>query len=215
MAKLGESLSFIASLESEEYNKMLSDFASAVETETERGAVLNIVSFIDERLIALLNGFFPNKLKTKALIEQLDGSPLSTLMYRAKIANVLYLITDNEYEAIKIMAMIRNEFAHNWGTAWSNSELTDNFKKAIKKLLTLSYAEELKKMYRGEIEGSNKGWFFYISSKVISDLLARQSYAENLGKRLPEKYISIFDLPIEERKRIIMAEQSRRQAQNP
>lgn len=82
-------------------------FIKEVEAETTRGAVLNITSFIDELLIKLLINYFPNTDHTASLLENLDTC-MSSIMDRANIAFALALLKKKEFDAIKIIARIRN-----------------------------------------------------------------------------------------------------------
>lgn len=120
---LSESFGFISAPKNDEERSWQCRFISEVESETVRGAVLNITSFIDELLIRLLQSFFPNESKARDLLSSLD-SCMSTLMHRANVAHALALIRDSEFEAIKVVARVRNEFAHKWdGSSFKSDEI--------------------------------------------------------------------------------------------
>jgi DNA-binding MltR family transcriptional regulator len=187
---LSDSFGFISAHRTVEETSWQCRFIREVESETVRGAVLNITSFIDELLIRLLQSFFPNESKAKTLLSSLD-SCMSTLMHRANVAHALALIRDNEFEAIKVVAKIRNEFAHKWD---ASSFESDEISKLVQKI---------PKQYFEGLDGTNKAKFMFICSQLIQELLDRHLYASHLRKRLPEVYLDMFDLPLEERQRLL------------
>jgi len=164
-------------------------FINEIEKESPRGAVLTIVSFIDELLIKLLGSYFPNKEHASKLLADLDGC-LSTIMHRANIAFSLALLRKKEYEAIKVLARIRNEFAHKWDGGGFDS-------KEISKLVS-SFPGEYFKC----IDGTNRAKFNCVASDIVQQLLSRSDYAVELRKKLPKTYKDIFDLSDEERKKL-------------
>ncbi|SOE59126.1 Mannitol repressor [Burkholderia sp. YR290] len=183
-----ESFAFMSGSTSEIERAWQCRFIEEVERESERGAVLTIVSFIDELLIRLLKSAFPNKTHAEKLFQEMDGC-LSTIMYRTNIALALSLLRQKEFDAIKILARIRNEFAHKWdGTAFDDP--------TISKLITKFPAE-----YFIGITGSNKAKFNRIASEVVQQLLERANYAHELYKTIPSQYRDYFDLSEEERRR--------------
>ncbi|HCE2128602.1 TPA: hypothetical protein NG573_004663 [Vibrio parahaemolyticus] len=182
-----ESFAFIGYVESPEESQWQSRFITEVEKESPRGAVLTIVSFIDELLIKLLKGYFPNKEHGEKLLESLDGC-LSTIMHRANVAYALALLREREYKAIKVLARIRNEFAHKWdGTDFNN--------KQIEKLVN-SFPQK----YFEYVEGTNRAKFNCVASKIVQELLTRVKYAENICIHLPKEYRDIFDMSDAERR---------------
>lgn len=193
---LSEYFGFMAVSGSQEENLWLARFAQEVESETTRGRVLNLTSFIDELLIKSLKNYFPNSAHADSLLTSLEGC-LSTIIYRANIAYSLSLLRKREYEAIKIIAKVRNEFAHKWdGIDFESNEVS----KLIKKLPS-DYFEYF--------DGSNKARFQFVCSQIISELLERHKYARRIKERLPREYKDIFDLPLEERQKILRREQGR------
>ncbi|CAE6864526.1 hypothetical protein IQ288_05105 [Burkholderia sp. R-69980] len=187
-----ESFAFSSAPKDAEERAWQARFINEVEGESARGAVLTIVSFIDELLIDILNSYFPNKSHSERLLCELDGC-LSTIMHRANIAFALSLLREREFKAIKALARIRNEFAHKWdGTSFDN--------KVISKFVNSFPAE-----YFEGIEGSNRAKFNCVASDTVQQLLARSSYAEDICHYLPKEYKDIFDRPIEERRRLLEA----------
>lgn len=185
-----EHFGFFAAPKNEEEKIWQIRFISEVEKESPRGAVLTLVSFIDELLVKLLRSYFPNKDHASKLLTDLDGC-LSTIMHRANIAFSLALLKEKEYKAIKVLARIRNEFAHKWdGTDFGNKE--------VSKLVKLFPAE-----YFEYVDGSNRAKFNCVASDVIQQLLDRSDYAVALHNKLPKEYRDIFDLTDEERKTLL------------
>lgn len=192
-SQLSESFGFVSIDSNLEEMEWKSRFIKEVEKESTRGAVLTIVSFIDELLIKVLTAFFPNKKHADKLLNNLDGC-LSTIMHRANIAFTLSLLREQEYKSIRILARIRNEFAHKWdGTDFEN----ENINKMI---------DSLPDDYFKYLDGSNKAKFNIVSSNIIQELSKKIKYSENLCKSLPKEYQDIFDLSNEERRLIIKRE---------
>lgn len=185
-----ESFGFCAAPKDQEEMLWQARFINEVEKESPRGAVLTIVSFIDELLINLLGAYFPNKSRASKLLADLDGC-LSTIMHRANIAFSLALLREKEYKAIKLLARIRNEFAHKWdGTSFESKE--------IYKLVSSFPAEYFK-----YFDGTNRAKFNCVASDVVQELLSRSEYASAIHKKLPKVYRDIFDLTDEERKELL------------
>ncbi|CAE6717652.1 hypothetical protein R75465_01179 [Paraburkholderia aspalathi] len=112
-------------------------------------------------------------------------------MHRANVAFALSLLREREYKAIKVLARIRNEFAHKWdGTAFD----TDEVSKLVK-----SFPPE----YFIYVDGTNRAKFNRVASDVVQELLGRYQYAEEICQILPREYRSIFDLSDEERRQFL------------
>lgn len=194
-SQLAESFGFMAAPRSDEEMKWQARFINEVESETTRGAVLNMTSFIDELLIKLLRSYFPNSQHADSLLKNLD-SCISSIMDRANIAYALALLKKKEFEAIKIIARIRNEFAHKWdGSGFDSGE--------VPKLI-----EKLPRDYFEYVDGSNKSKFNFVCSQIIQEFLERHYYASHLSCGLPKEYMSIFDLTLEERQKIMKKERT-------
>jgi hypothetical protein len=193
--QLAESFGFMAAPRSDEEMEWQARFINEVESETTRGAVLNMTSFIDELLIKLLRSYFPNSQHADSLLRNLD-SCISSIMGRANIAYALALLKKKEFEAIKIIARIRNEFAHKWdGSGFDAGE--------VPKLI-----EKLPRDYFEYVDGSNKSKFNFVCSQIIQELLERHHYASELSFGLPKEYMSIFDVTLEERQKIMKNERT-------
>lgn len=186
-----EHFAFIAAPTTEEEMKWQLRFIEEVEAETTRGAVLNITSFIDELLIKLLSSYFPNSEHAKTLFANMD-SCISSIMDRANIAYALALLKKKEFEAIKIIARIRNEFAHKWDGSDFDSG-------AVPKLI-----DKLPSEYFEYVDGTNKAKFNCVSSQIIQELLERRRYASHINARLPKEYRDIVaPPPLEERQQFL------------
>lgn len=188
-----ESFGFMAAPRTEEEMEWQARFIAEVEAETTRGAVLNITSFIDELLIKLLSSYFPNSAHAESLLTNMDGC-VSSIMDRANIAYALALLRKKEFNAIKIIARIRNEFAHKWDGSGFDSG-------GVPKLI-----DKFPKEYFEYVDGTNKAKFNCVTSQVIQELLERHRYAKGIHDRLPKEYKDIFDLTLEERQIILARE---------
>jgi len=163
-----------------------SRFITEVNKESIRGLVLTTVSFIDELLIKILKAYFPDKDYANKLLNDLDGC-LSTISYRSNICYALALIHEQEHKSIKILARIRNEFAHKWdGTNFDNE--------CISKLVS-SFSP---KYFLGKT-GNNKAKFIRVASNTIQNLSIRIERTEKICNLLPKKLIYFEDLSEEER----------------
>lgn len=188
--KLSEGFGFFSAADNNEEAQWQSEFVSQVNSETVRGSVLNITSFIDELLIRLLMSYFPNNKKAREIFLNLD-SPMATLISRANIAHALSLLRDDEITAIKIIARIRNEFAHKWES--------DAFERPD----IIKQINKIPSRYLWGHTGTGRAKFNFLSSQIIQELLDRPKYAARINQRLPKVYKDFFDLTIEERQAIL------------
>lgn len=174
-----ESFGFMSAPASEDEAAAQLRFITEVERESTRGAVLTIVSYIDELLVDLLKLYLPNKAHVAELVKRLEGC-LSTIVYRADIAFALALLRKREYELIKILAKIRNEFAHNWeGEVFDSKDVA-------------ALADKLRGKFQ-HVDGTNKAMFNCAASEIVQQLQQRRIYAARLGDRLPKEYRDAFD----------------------
>ncbi len=172
--EIPDSFGFMACPESDEEKDKLERFAEEVNEETVRGMVLNITSFIDELLVTVLHSYLPNVKKSKKLLYDDLDSCLGTLMNRANIAHSLSLITDNEFDWIKYIARIRNEFAHGWEKVSFESN-------EIKKLTNKLNHPNLNKY-----SATPRAKFMYIGGELVQHLFRRNEYARILREKLPD-----------------------------
>lgn len=172
--KLSESFGFIAAPETKSEEERLGNFVREVESETVRGMVLNITSFIDEQLITLLLSYFPNQQKAEKLLLEDMGGCLGTVMDRANIAHVLALITDSEFAWIRLIARIRNEFAHHW----------DGADFAQTKIIKLT--SKLTHPVFDSHDASPRARFMFVAGELVQYLSRRNEYAIALREQMPE-----------------------------
>ena len=170
---LSENFGFIAAPETQLEEERLGRFILEVESETVRGMVLNITSFIDELLINLLLSYFPNRVKAEKLLLNDLGGCLGTIMDRANIAHALALITDEEFGSIKLIARVRNEFAHHWDGADFTQE------KIVKLTCKLKHA-----VFESH-DASPRAKFMFITGELVQQLLRRYEYALALRDQMP------------------------------
>lgn len=181
---------FTCIVRTQEEQQFYADFYASVEAETLRGKVMNITSYIDESLIHLLREFFPNTAHANKLLSNMDGC-ISTIMDRANMAFALSLLRQREFDAIRCLAKIRNEFAHNWK---QRDFEADSIDKIIRKF-PVDYFKHL--------EGTNEAKYLFLSAQIIQDLMHREEYAARLRKKLPNEYKEFIDLSLEERQAIM------------
>ncbi|MCG6202915.1 hypothetical protein [Psychromonas antarctica] len=163
------SFEFMAFIEDEGTRVFLEKFSSQVKAENCRGKVINIVSFVDYLLSELLIKFSPNKLKATKLTSDLSGC-LNSIMNKANVCHMLALLTDNEFEHIKLLANVRNDFAHDWLTDFTSSQV-------VKRIGKLSSNSNL----------SSEAKFMVIGGELVTLLHHRLGYAEILNEDLPNK----------------------------
>lgn len=187
---LSGQFAFVAVPRTDEEEQFYADFFASVEAETLRGKVMNITSYIDESLIHLLREFLPNTEHTNKLLTNMD-SCLSSIMDRANMAYALSLLRQREFEAIRCLAKIRNEFAHNWKR---KDFVADSIDKIVRK-----FPEH----YFEFFDGTNEAKYMFLSAQIIQSLMRREEYAAMLSKRLPTEYKDFSDLSLEERQDIL------------
>ena len=105
--------------------KELSEFLNAFNKESDRGAVLNAATVLDDWLSQILKEFLADNQSAKNLLNGFNA-PLGTFSSKAAAAHALGLIQDNEYHEITIIRKIRNEFGHNWrGISFNTQKIAD------------------------------------------------------------------------------------------
>jgi DNA-binding MltR family transcriptional regulator len=189
-SSLAGEFGFMSVARTQEEQQFYADFYASVEAETLRGKVMNITSYIDESLIHLLREFFPNTAHANKLLTNMD-SCISTIMDRANMALALSLLRQREFEAIRCLTKIRNEFAHNWK---QRDFEVDSIDKIVRKFPA---------DYFKNLEGTNEAKYLFLSAQIIQDLMHREEYAARLRKHLPTAYIDFIDLSLEERQAIM------------
>ena len=76
-------------------------------TESERGAVLISVSYLEGQLKSIIAAYPRSGKATEKLLDDFNG-PLGTFGARSHAAAALELITDREYQELKRLGKIRN-----------------------------------------------------------------------------------------------------------
>ncbi|WP_119304963.1 MltR family transcriptional regulator [Dongia deserti] len=103
----------------------LENFLNEFDRETDRGLALVGAAVIDEKLEQTLRAFFRDDedLADRLLKAEKQG-PLSSFAVRADAALALGLLVPFEYDEIKLIAKIRNRFAHQrHGTTFKSPEI--------------------------------------------------------------------------------------------
>jgi mannitol operon repressor len=91
----------------------LARFSTALNAESDRGAVLIAGSRLDEVLQGILTAFLRDTKSAKELLEGFNA-PIGTFASRVSMCHALGLIEDHEYDEITLMRKVRNEFGHKW-----------------------------------------------------------------------------------------------------
>ena len=99
-------------------------FLDDLSRESERGAVLISVSYLEQQLKEIVSAFL---CEGKASERLLDGfnAPLGTFAARAAAAAALGLISEREYREPETIRKIRNDFAHDHRTSFSDQSIVD------------------------------------------------------------------------------------------
>ena len=99
-------------------------FLNDLNKESERGAVLISVSYLEGQLRDILAAYLGPGKAAESLLNEFNG-PLGTFGARSAAAAALGLITDGEYQELKRLGKIRNEFAHRHSTNFSDQKIID------------------------------------------------------------------------------------------
>ena len=99
-------------------------FLDDLNKESERGAVLISVSYLEGQLKSIIAAYLRSGKATEKLLDDFNG-PLGTFGARSHAAAALELITDREYQELKRLGKIRNEFAHRHRATFSDRSIID------------------------------------------------------------------------------------------
>ena len=105
----------------------LKDFAPFLDdlnSESERGAVLISVSYMERQLKEIVSAFLCEGDASAHLLEGFNA-PLGTLAARTAAAAALGLISGQEYRELETIRKIRNQFAHDHHTSFSDQGIVD------------------------------------------------------------------------------------------
>jgi len=140
----------------------LSDFLREFNNESDRGAALTAASMLDELLKEILNAYLADVPERDDLLVGFYA-PLGTFSSRTSAVYALGLIQQNEYEEIKLIRKIRNEFGHKWKSVSFNSGRVADFCRQLPWLGPSEY----------EAESTLRGRFNAVVTILLSDLLWR------------------------------------------
>ena len=99
-------------------------FLDGLNKESERGAVLISVSYLESQLKSIIAAYLCPGKAAKILLDDFNG-PLGTFGARSHAAAALGLVTDQEYRELQMLGKIRNEFAHRHRTTFSDQSIID------------------------------------------------------------------------------------------
>ena len=99
-------------------------FIDDLNRESERGAVLISVSYLERQLKEIVSAFLCEGDASARLLEGFNA-PLGTLAARASAAAALGLISGREYRELETIRKIRNQFAHDHRTSFSDQGIVD------------------------------------------------------------------------------------------
>ena len=91
--------------------KGFAPFLDDLNKESERGAVLISVSYLERQLKEIISAFLCEGDASERLLEGFNA-PLGTLAARAAAATAMGLISMQEYRELETIRKIRNQFAH-------------------------------------------------------------------------------------------------------
>ena len=142
----------------------LMKFLSALNEESERGAVLISLSMLDDQLRQIIHAFLLDQPRTKPLLEGFNA-PLGTLSARALAAVSLGLISEDEYADLDLLRKVRNEFAHNVHVSFEDQRVRD----LCKRLMHAAHDY-------GDVVVGSRGQFTSAAVALISNLTNRPHY---------------------------------------
>ena len=99
-------------------------FLDNLNKESERGAVLISVSYLEQQLKEIVSTFLCEGDASERLLEGFNA-PLGTLAARAAAATAMGLISTREYRELETIRKIRNQFAHDYCTSFSDQGIAD------------------------------------------------------------------------------------------
>ena len=157
-------------LDSHPHLKEFVPFLNDLNKESERGAVLISVSYLEQQLKEIISAFLCEGDVSKRLLEGFNA-PLGTLAARASAAMSMGLISMREYRELEAIRKIRNQFAHDYRTSFSDRGIADRCRN-----LTFS-AEDY-----GDVVVDARGQFTTAAVALILNLTNRMHYVSQ--KRL-------------------------------
>ena len=150
--------------------KEFTPFLDDLNRESERGAVLISVSYLERQLKEIVSAFLCEGEASARLLEGFNA-PLGTLAARAAAAAALGLISAREYRDVETIRRIRNQFAHDHRTSFSDQGIVDRCQ-------NLAFSA---KDY-GDVVVDSRGQFTTAALALILNLTNRSHYVSK--KRL-------------------------------
>ena len=144
--------------------KEFTPFLDDLNKESERGAVLISVSYLEQQLKEIVSGFLCEGDASKSLLEGFNA-PLGTLAARAAAAAAMGLISTREYRELNTIKKIRNQFAHHHRTSFSDRSIADRCRN-----LTFSAKDY------GDVVVGARGQFTTAALALILNLTNRSHY---------------------------------------
>ena len=111
-------------LDTHPHLKEFAPFLDDLNKESERGAVLISVSYLERQLKEIISAFLCEGDASSRLLDGFNA-PLGTLAARAAAAAALGLISGREYRELETIRKIRNQFAHDHRTSFSDQGVVD------------------------------------------------------------------------------------------
>lgn len=143
---------------------------SEYKTESDRGAVLISISFIDELLGAILEKKLV-QVKSKKKERILNNlNPISSFSSKSNLCFRLGIISDKFLNILDNLRQIRNEFAHSFTSCnFDDKDITDKIDRIYKKFIFLHKFEKVNSERFGENTRGKFLWIInYITFKLIS-----------------------------------------------
>ena len=150
--------------------KEFAPFLDDLNRESERGAVLISVSYLERQLKEILLAFLCEGNTSPRLLEGFNA-PLGTLAARATATAALGLISGPEYQELETIRKVRNLFAHDHRASFSDRGIADRCRN-----LTFSAKEY------GDVVVDSRSQFTTAALALILNLTNRSHYVSK--KRL-------------------------------
>ncbi len=154
-----------------EYLKEFIALLDKLNEESQRGAVLVAVSFLDDLLRRCLQNFLLDEEKSKALWEGFNA-PLGTFSARVLSAYALGIISRQECDECETLRKIRNDFAHNLHASFSDQRIVDLCSNLRMRAADYHHPE------LGEVKVHAQGQFSTAAVALISRLYNRPHYVK-------------------------------------
>ena len=149
--------------------KGFAPFLDDLNKESERGAVLISVSYLERQLKEIISAFLCEGDASERLLEGFNA-PLGTLAARAAAAAAMGLISMQEYRELETIRKIRNQFAHDHRTSFAERGISDHCHN-----LTFSAKDY------GDVAVDARGQFTTAAVALILNLTNRSNYVSKKG----------------------------------